>query len=220
MVRTQFDAVVKLVRSENGTEFKPLKPSFSDLGILFQTSCPGTPQQKGRVERKHRQILEVGRAWRFQANIPIPFLGECILTAGYLINRTPNLLNDGKSPYELLYQKAPHYTHRQVFACLSYARCHCSEKFAPRSTKSVFLGYPTNQKGWTVLDIETARPFLTRDVRFVEDEFPFDTRMDTSAPLPSNIPKVSSETVDVDELAEMGDRGRAEYGDGTRGKGQ
>lgn len=66
-------------------------------GILFEISCVGTPQQNGRVERKHRNILNVACSLRFQANLPIKFLGECILTNGYLINHTPTLVRQDKT---------------------------------------------------------------------------------------------------------------------------
>ena len=46
---------------------------FDTHGIIFQTSCVGTPQQNGRVERKHQHILNVGRALMFQGNLPITF---------------------------------------------------------------------------------------------------------------------------------------------------
>lgn len=98
-----------------------MKNYFHEHGILFQTSCPGTPQQNGRVERKHRHILNVARALRFQGSLPISFWGECVLTAGYLINRTPTPMLHGKTPYEMLHGQAPLYSHLKVFGCLCYA---------------------------------------------------------------------------------------------------
>ena len=53
MVRRQFDKNVKIVRSDNGSEFISSRGYFLNNGIIHQTSCVGTPQQNGRVERKH-----------------------------------------------------------------------------------------------------------------------------------------------------------------------
>ncbi|KAG7552999.1 Retrotransposon Copia-like N-terminal [Arabidopsis thaliana x Arabidopsis arenosa] len=89
----QFGKSVKTVRSDNGTEFMCLSSYFREHGIIHQTSCVGTPQQNGRVERKHRHILNVARALLFQASLPIKFWGEAVLTAAYLINRTPSSLH-------------------------------------------------------------------------------------------------------------------------------
>ena len=46
---------------------------FFSFGIIHQTLCVYTPQQNGVVERKHRHLLEVSRALRFQASLPIKF---------------------------------------------------------------------------------------------------------------------------------------------------
>ena len=73
MIERQFDAKVRMVRSYNGTNFNCMRDYFQHNDILFQTSCVDTPQQNGRVECKHRHILNVARALRFQANLPYHF---------------------------------------------------------------------------------------------------------------------------------------------------
>lgn len=86
---TQVGKQIKTVRSDNGTEFVCLSLFFITKGIIHQTSCVGTPQQNGRVERKHRHLLNVARYLLFQSSMPIKFWGEAVLTATHLINLTP-----------------------------------------------------------------------------------------------------------------------------------
>ena len=68
LIFTQFEKRVKVVRSDNGTEFVNNKMStlFNNLGIIHQTSCAYTPQQNGIAERKHRHLLNVARSLMFQ----------------------------------------------------------------------------------------------------------------------------------------------------------
>jgi len=90
MVARQFDAKIKMVRSDNAMELGSSESGsqfFASQGIIHQTSCVATPQQNGVVERKHRHLLEIARALLFQSKVPMSFWGECILTATYLINR-------------------------------------------------------------------------------------------------------------------------------------
>jgi hypothetical protein len=64
MVKTQFSSTVKIIRTDNGTEFH-LHSLYQQFGILHQTTCVETPQQNARVERRHQQILNVARALMF-----------------------------------------------------------------------------------------------------------------------------------------------------------
>jgi Integrase core domain/gag-polypeptide of LTR copia-type/GAG-pre-integrase domain len=63
MVETQFGKKIKILRTDNGTEY--LNHTFQNFllenGTLHQTSCVGTPQQNGISERKNRHLLEVTR---------------------------------------------------------------------------------------------------------------------------------------------------------------
>ncbi|XP_074313526.1 uncharacterized protein LOC141648704 [Silene latifolia] len=70
LVVHSFYKSVQFVQSDNGNEFNNMADYFFHHGIHFQTSCVGTPQQNGRVERKHRHILNVARALPFQADLP------------------------------------------------------------------------------------------------------------------------------------------------------
>ncbi|XP_074266527.1 uncharacterized protein LOC141589800 [Silene latifolia] len=57
-VHTQFQGTIKAIRSDNGTEFlqEHCGTLFKSKGIVHQTSIVGTPQQNGRVERKHMHL--------------------------------------------------------------------------------------------------------------------------------------------------------------------
>lgn len=187
LVERQFSSQVKMIRSDNGSEFICLSDFFAQQGIQHETSCVGTPQQNGRVERKHRHILNVARALRFQANLPIEFWGYCALTAGYLINRTPTPLLKGKTPFEMIYNRPPPMDHLRVFGCLCHVhnQKHGGDKFASRSVKSIFIGYPLGKKGWRVYNMETGAISVSHDVVFNESQFPYDSTANSSSPSPS-----------------------------------
>lgn len=106
MAKNQFDKRVKILRSDNGMEFedRQCKELFGKLGIIHQTSCVNRPQQNGRVERKQRNILETGRALRFQAGLPLQYWGDCMLTAAFITNRLPTPLLHNQTPYEVLHK--------------------------------------------------------------------------------------------------------------------
>lgn len=104
MVENLLSRSIKVVQSDGGGEFvnRHFKTFFTKTGIIHRLSCPYTPQQNGTVERKHRQIVEMGLCLLAQSHVPLSFWLEAFSTAVYLINRLPTPLLDHCSPYEKL----------------------------------------------------------------------------------------------------------------------
>lgn len=65
--------------------------------------------------------------------------------------------------------------HLRVSDCLCYVhnQRHGGDKFASRSNKLVFIGYPFGQNGWKVYNLDSGVISTSRDVIFCENEFPF-----------------------------------------------
>lgn len=180
-------------------------------GDLHQTSCVNTPHQNGRVERKHRHILNVARSLLFQANLPVSFWGESVLAAAHLINRTPSKLLEGKTPYECLYGKRLEYNNIKLFGCLSFAHQarRDKDKFGARSRKCIFVGYPFGKKSWKLFDMDKSELFVSRDVVFDETVFPYTAKRDETGHVP-----VAMEFGTYDEIPQTEivlDRGSVEH---------
>ena len=64
MVETQHNSKLKILRTDNGSEYTnaEFQSYCSAYGILHQSSCPHTPEQNGVSERKHRHVVETGLA--------------------------------------------------------------------------------------------------------------------------------------------------------------
>ena len=133
-----------------------------------------TPQQNGVAERKHRHLLDTARAIRFQASFPKNFWGECVLFATHIINVLPMENLNWQSPFKVLYGKQPLLDELRTIGCLCFAHnVGENDKFAPRATKSVLLGYTYGLKGYKLYDIENKKIFHSRGVIFQETTFPF-----------------------------------------------
>ncbi|KAL2247796.1 UNVERIFIED_CONTAM: Retrovirus-related Pol polyprotein from transposon RE1 [Sesamum indicum] len=177
MVETQFGTKIKVLHSDNGSEFVNVQCQnlCQKSGIIHQTSCVYTPQQNGRIERRHWQLLNIARALLFHVALPLKFWGESILATTYIINRTPSAVLGWQTPFSVLLGCSPTYNHFKIFACLSFAtnlNPH-KTKFQKRAHRCVFLGYSMMQKGYRVYDLEDHVLFTSRDVVFHERVFPF-----------------------------------------------
>ncbi|CAO2825263.1 unnamed protein product [Amaranthus hypochondriacus] len=200
IAKTQFNSTVKTIRSDNALEFQDSQCQllYDTHGIVHQTTCVDRAQQNGRAERRHRNILEMARCLRFQAGLPKSYWGDCVLTAAYITNRLPTPILNHKTPFELLHKKPPTYSAMRVFGCLTLA-CNPDrnvDKLSARGVPCVFLGYPSTQKGYRLLNLFTKEVFVSRDVQWYENIFPYTFSADQLAHLlpPSHEHQINSYT--------------------------
>jgi len=86
---------------------------------------------------------------RFQGCLTIDFWEEYVLTIGYLINRTPFSVLNGKTPYIMLFGCDPTYDHLQVFgsSCYAHKQGRLGDNFDSQRRRCIFVGYPYGRKG-------------------------------------------------------------------------
>jgi hypothetical protein len=163
------------MQTDWGGEYQKLHSFFDRIGISHLVSCPHAHQQNGAAERKHRHIIEVGLALLAHASMPLKFWEDAFIAATYLINRTPSRVINFETPLERLFQQKQDYSSLRIFGCACWPnlRPYNAHKFQFRSTRCVFLSYSPLHKGFKCLDPSTGRVYISRDVTFDENIFPF-----------------------------------------------
>ncbi|CAL2227963.1 unnamed protein product [Prunus armeniaca] len=175
--RYYFATSIKTFQSDGGDEYvsKDFQTYLGSKGILHHKSCPYTPEQNGRTERKHRHLVEIVVTLLTIAALPSKYLFHALSTANYLINRMLCKSLGMQSPFSKLFHKEPNITLLKVFGCACYPllRPYTQSKVQPRSEQCVFLGYTLDYKGYLCLVPKTDRIYISRHVVFDETCFPF-----------------------------------------------
>ncbi|XP_048335502.2 retrovirus-related Pol polyprotein from transposon RE2 isoform X1 [Ziziphus jujuba] len=182
MVERQFDKKIKVLQADWGGEFRSFLPYLSKFGIVFRHPCPYIHTQNGKVERKHRHLVELGLCLLAQAHMSLVYWWEAFHCASFLINRLPTQVLNQLSPYEMLFHKKPDYAFLKVFgcACFPYLRPYNKVKLNFHTTKCVFLGYSPDHKGYRCLH-PSGRVYITNSAIFHETAFPFMTGFSSSS---------------------------------------
>ncbi|GJQ99103.1 ribonuclease H-like domain-containing protein [Tanacetum coccineum] len=174
-VKNQFKTDIKSLQCDHGGEFdnNALHQLFASNGITIRFSCPKTSQQNGKSERMIRTINNLIRTLLFQAHLPPTFWVEALHMAAYLLNLLPSSAINNEIPHTRLFKTQPNYADLRVFGCLCYPYINTNHKLEPRATPAIFLGYPTNHRGYRCLDLNTDKIILSRHVTFDETVFPY-----------------------------------------------
>ncbi|GJS54724.1 ribonuclease H-like domain-containing protein [Tanacetum coccineum] len=136
----------------------------------------------GKWNAMIRTINNLIRTLLFQAHLPPTFWVEALHMAAHLLNILPSTAINNEIPHTRLYKTTPNYADLRVFGCLCYPHVHTNHKLEPRATPSIFLGYPTNHRGYRCLDLNTDKIILSRHVTFDETVFPYGSMTPDASP--------------------------------------
>lgn len=144
MIETQTERRIKMVRSDNGTEF--CNNSFNKLlrssGILHQTTNPYTPEQNGVAERRNRDIKEKAKCMLFDAGLSTKFWAEVAHTAVYIMNRSTTSALNNLTPEEVFTGVKPNVEHFRIFGCdcMVHVPKQKRKKWSPKGPQMKFMG--------------------------------------------------------------------------------
>ena len=168
MIERQTEKKVKILHTDNGMEFcsKQFKNYCKSEGIVRHYTVPYTPQQNGVAERMNRTIISRARCMLSNVGLHRRFWAEAASTACYLINRSPYIALNKKTPIEVWSGSPADYSQR-VFGCTAYAHVD-NGKLEPRAVKCIFLGYKSGVKGFKLWNPQTQKVVISRNVIFNE----------------------------------------------------
>ncbi|GJV02838.1 putative ribonuclease H-like domain-containing protein [Tanacetum coccineum] len=168
------DKKVKIIRCDNGTEFKNrvMSEFCEKKGIKKEFSVARTPQQNGVAERRNRTLIEAARTMLADSKLPTTFWAEAVNTACYVQNRVLVVKPHNKTPYELFRGRTPSLSFMKPFGCHVTILNTLDRlgKFDGKSDDGFFVGYSLNSKAFRVYNIRTRKVEENLHVRFLEDK--------------------------------------------------
>ncbi|GJZ08620.1 putative ribonuclease H-like domain-containing protein [Tanacetum coccineum] len=168
------DKKVKIIRSDNGTEFKNkvMDDFCREKGIKREYSIARTPQQNGVAERRNRTLIEAARTMLADSKLPTTFWAEAVSTACYVHNRVLVVKPHNKTPYELFRGFKPALSFMRPFGChvTILNTLDSLGKFDGKSDEGFFVGYSLSSKAFRVYNTRTRRVEENLHIRFLENK--------------------------------------------------
>ncbi|GJV30217.1 putative ribonuclease H-like domain-containing protein [Tanacetum coccineum] len=168
------DKKVKIIRSDNGTEFKNkvMDDFCREKGIKREYSVARTPQQNGVAEKRNRTLIEAARTMLVDSKLPTTFWAEAVSTACYVQNKVLVVKPHNKTPYELFRDFKPALSFMRPFGChvTILNTLDSLGKFDSKSDEDFFVGYSLSSKAFRVYNTKTKRVEENLHIEFLENK--------------------------------------------------
>ncbi|UYV81386.1 hypothetical protein LAZ67_20001014 [Cordylochernes scorpioides] len=118
----------------------------------------------------NRTLIEAARSMIYAKNMSLKLWAEAVNTATYVLNRTGPTQIEGKTPYELWFDKKPAVDHLRIFGteCFVHVPDEKRRKLDAKSEKGILVGYCSNKDGYRIWMPNSNKVVTSRDVIFKE----------------------------------------------------
>ena len=170
---------IKRIRLDNSGENRSLQKECdkANLGITFEFTAPGTPQQNSVAERRIPMLMGRARAMLIQAGIESKYKGEVwceVISTATKLDKIMVRPERTKPPHTLFYGEDAKYTRSlRTFGEMAVIAIHEGKKMRSklddRGKTCMFVGYADDHTKdvYRFLNIHTRRIILSRDVRWL-----------------------------------------------------
>ncbi|GJS89276.1 putative ribonuclease H-like domain-containing protein [Tanacetum coccineum] len=172
-VENLIDQRVKVIRCDNGTEFKNKERNqfCKRKGIKREFSVARTPQQNGIAKRKNRIVIKAARTMLADSKLPTTCWAEVVNTACYVQNRVLVTKPHNKTPYEIFLGKKLGICFMRPFGCpvIIHNTIYHLGKFDGKADEGFFIGYSIHSKTFRVFNSRTRIVEENLHVQFSEN---------------------------------------------------
>lgn len=163
---------IKRLRTDGGSEFcnEEVNQFLLKMCIKHDVTTPRAPEQNGFIERQNRTVVESAKAMIHQRGLPLHLWAEATNTAVYVKNRTPSVVLNGKTPYELWWNKKPSVGHLKIFGSDAFVHVPKEQrtKWERNAFKGLMVGYNDESKAYRIYDPTNRNILIRRDVKINE----------------------------------------------------
>ena len=179
VLKSRHEIKIKIIRYDNAGENKVLERESdkNELGIIFEYTAPGTPQQNGVVERTFVTVMGRARAMMNHAGFTRARRQQLWCEAAQTATMLDNILvrQSPKSPplTHFFGVDANYSKHLRVFGEMCVVADTDNKggrtKIDPRGKIRLFVGYSTQHAGdvYRLLNTKTSRIIHSRDVKWI-----------------------------------------------------
>ncbi len=182
---------LKALHTDNGGEYTShqFRDYHAGRGIEHECTTPYSPQQNGVAERVNRTLVEAVLSMLADSGLPPELWAEALNAFTDVKNLAPHAaLGSGVTPRSLWDGKPASVSHLRAFGCRAWATRPADayparRKLEPKGEPLIFVGYEPGRKAYHLYSPSTHKITISRDVAFVEHEFPATAK--AALPLPT-----------------------------------